>query len=328
MDRDRFQLLIKANLLRLCLPSAGRAGESICGARPPVKSNREVRPGDASSEQGICRRTFSHPEAYSNIRGWIMVTEMNDGFRARLRERQTLIGTIVSSTDPATAEVLAECGFDWLFIDAEHGPFETTDLLPVLRAVDHRIPCVVRVPSVEEIPIKKALDIGASGIIAPQTNTVDQVESVVRFARYTPQGSRGVGLARATGYGLRLADYVGSANDKVAVIVQAEHIDAVENIEAIVKVEGVDAVFIGPYDLSASMGKMGDVADPAVVDAINHVTSICDAAEMPLGIFGVTAESVKPYLDRGYSLIASGVDVLMMAHAAKKMLSKLRSAEG
>ena len=253
-----------------------------------------------------------------------MKTEMNDEFRTRLRQRQTLLGTIVSSTDPAMAEVLAECGFDWLFIDAEHGPHETTDLLPVLRAVDHRIPCVVRVPAPEEIPIKKALDIGAAGIIAPQTNTVEQVESVVRFCRYSPQGSRGVGLARATKYGLRLTEYVGSANDLVSVIVQAEHIDAVENIESIVNVKGVDAVFIGPYDLSASMGKMGEVTAPSVIEAIDHVTCVCDAAGMPLGIFGATAQSVKPYVDRGYSLIASGVDVLMMAHAAKRMLSMLR----
>lgn len=250
---------------------------------------------------------------------------MNHDFRRRLRERQTLLGTIVSSTDPATAEVLAECGFDWLFIDAEHGPYETTDLIPVLRAVDHRVPCIVRVPASEEIPIKKTLDIGAAGIIAPQTNTVEQVESVVRYCRYAPEGNRGVGLARATTYGLGLADYVGSANDNVAVIVQAEHIEAVQNIEEIVKVEGVDAIFVGPYDLSASMGKMGEVTAPDVLDAINHVTQVCNAANMPLGIFGVSAESVKPYIDRGYSLIVSGVDVLMMAHAAKEMLSKLRS---
>lgn len=249
---------------------------------------------------------------------------MKHDFRTNLRKRQTLIGTIVSSTDPATAEVLAECGFDWLFIDAEHGPFETTDLLPVLRAVDHRVPCIVRVPASEEIPIKKTLDIGATGIIAPQTNTVELVESVVRYCRYSPQGSRGVGLARASTYGLGLKDYVGSANDSVAVIVQAEHIDAVENIEAIVKVEGVDAIFIGPYDLSASIGKMGDVNAPEVIAAIDHVTNICNAADMPLGIFGVSAESVKPYVDRGYSLIASGVDMLMMANAAKGMLSQLR----
>lgn len=249
---------------------------------------------------------------------------MNHEFRKRLRQRQTLLGTIVSSTDPAIAEVLTECGFDWLFIDAEHGPFETTDLLPVLRAVDHRIPCIVRVPASEEIPIKKTLDIGASGIIAPQTNTVEQVEAVVRYCRYSPQGGRGVGLSRASTYGLGLTEYVGSANDEVAVIVQAEHIDAVENIEEIVKVEGVDAIFIGPYDLSASMGKMGEVTAPDVVDAINHVTSVCNAANMPLGIFGVSAEAVTPYVDRGYSLIVSGVDVLMMAHAAQDILSVLR----
>lgn len=252
---------------------------------------------------------------------------MNDGFRSRLRDRQTLIGTLVSSTDPATAEVRAECGFDWLFVDAEHGPHDTMDLLPVLHAVDHRIPCIVRVAASEEIPIKKTLDIGAAGIIAPQTNTVQQVESVVRYCRYSPQGSRGVGLSRATTYGLGLTDYVGSANENVAVIVQAEHIDAVENMESIVKVDGVDAIFIGPYDLSASMGKTGQITDQAVIDAIDHVTKVCNAAEMPLGIFGVTAESVKPYLDRGFSLIVSGVDVLMMAHAAKEMLSALRSTD-
>lgn len=251
---------------------------------------------------------------------------MSHDFRKRLRERQTLLGTIVSSTDPASAEVLAECGFDWLFIDAEHGPYETTDLLPVLRAVDHRIPCIVRVPASEEIPIKKTLDIGATGIIAPQTNTVEQVESVVRYCRYSPNGNRGVGLSRASTYGLGLTEYVGSANDEVAVIVQAEHIEAVENIEQIVKVEGVDAIFIGPYDLSASMGKMGEVTAPDVVDAIEHVTKVCDAAKMPLGIFGVSAESVKPYIERGYSLIVSGVDVLIMAYAAKGMLSTLRSS--
>ena len=250
---------------------------------------------------------------------------MNHDFRKRLHQRDTLLGTIVSSTDPAIAEVLTECGFDWLFVDGEHGPFETTDLLPVLRAVDHRIPCAVRVPAPEEIAIKKTLDIGAAGIIAPQTNTVEEVEAVVRYCRYSPQGSRGVGLSRATTYGLGLTQYVGSANDSVAVIVQAEHIDAVENIEKIVKVEGVDAVFIGPYDLSASMGKMGEVNAPDVIEAIDHVTNACNAVNMPLGIFGVSADAVKPYVDRGYSLIVSGVDVLMMANAAKGMLSTLRS---
>ena len=249
---------------------------------------------------------------------------MKDGFRSRLCERQTLIGTIVSSTDPATAETLADCGFDWLFIDAEHGPHGTIDVLPILRAVDHRIPCVVRVPSSHEIPIKKMLDIGVSGIIIPQTNTRDQVESVVRYCRYAPQGNRGVGLSRATKFGLGLAEYISSANNDVAVIIQAEHIEAVENIEAIVNVEGVDGVFIGPYDLSASMGKTGEVNDPAVTDAIDHVTKVCNRANMPLGIFGVTAESVKPYLEQGYTLIAAGVDVLMMANAAKSILEKLR----
>ena len=123
---------------------------------------------------------------------------MKDGFRTRLRDRQTLIGTIVSSTDPATAEVLTECGFDWLFIDAEHGPHETTDLLPVLRAVDHRIPCIVRVPASEEIPIKKTLDIGVTGIIAPQTVVRRHGRTEVQM-EYAPGGNLGEYARRKNG---------------------------------------------------------------------------------------------------------------------------------
>ena len=114
-------------------------------------------------------------------------------------------------------------------------------------------------------------------------NTVEQAASVVRYARYAPAGSRGVGLARAHGYGLRFQEYLDAANQSVAVIVQAEHAQAVENIESIVKVEGIDAVLIGPYDLAASLGKMGRIDDRAVTDAIDHVTNACQAAGIPLG---------------------------------------------
>src|SRR5437763_13507579 len=105
-----------------------------------------------------------------------------------------------------------------------------------------------------------------------RVETVELAANVVRYARYSPAGSRGVGLARAHGYGMRFQEYMETANERVSVIVQAEHALAVENIEAIVKVEGIDAVFIGPYDLSASLGKMGKINDPVVIDAIEHVS--------------------------------------------------------
>lgn len=249
---------------------------------------------------------------------------MPDSFRHRLQRGDTLLGTMLTLRTPAVAEILAEVGFDWLFIDGEHGPLETADLLGILQAVDRQIDCVVRVPQAGEAAIKKALDLGAAGVIVPMVNSADQAAEVVRHARYAPAGSRGVGLARAHGYGLRFQEYVESANDRVGVIVQAEHFRAVENIESIVRVEGVDAVQLGPYDLAASMGKMGQVDDPAVVDAIDHVIATCRKAGVAIGWFAVSADSVKPYQDKGCTLITTGVDTLFLAGSAREALDTLR----
>ena len=111
-------------------------------------------------------------------------------------------------------------------------------------------------------------------------------------------------------------------------VVQAEHIKAVENIEAIVQVPGIDSVLIGPYDLSASLGKLGEITDPEVVQAIDHVTEVCTAAGIPLGYFGLTANVVTPYIERGYTLITVGIDTLMLGIAAKKMLEKVKDQDG
>ena len=252
---------------------------------------------------------------------------MNHDFRTRLKDHETLLGTMVTLDTPAVSEILAELGFDWLFVDGEHGPLETGEIVNILRAVGDRLACVVRVPAAEEGPIKRVLDLGAAGVIVPMVNTAEQAANVVRFARYSPAGSRGVGLARAHGYGLRFQEYVESANDHVAVIVQAEHAQAVENIESIVQVDGIDAVQLGPYDLAASMGKMGQVDDPAVVEAIDHVIKTCLDAKIAVGWFAVTPEAVQPYAERGCTLITAGVDTLLLASAAKNVLQSLRAID-
>lgn len=246
--------------------------------------------------------------------------------RSRLTEGVPLLSTMITLPNAAVAEILADAGFDWLFIDGEHGPLQTQDILAMLQAVGDRTPCLVRVPAAGEAAIKTVLDLGAEGIIVPQVNTAEQAANVVQWARYAPQGSRGVGLARAHGYGRRFKEYVETANDRTVVVVQAEHIQAVENIEAIVKVPGVDAVLLGPYDLSASLGKMGQIDDPTVVAAIDRVTEVCQRAKMPLGYFGVTAAAVQPFIERGYTLITAGVDSLMLGQAGGQMLKQLRGS--
>ena len=132
---------------------------------------------------------------------------MSNSFRSRVSSGERLIGTIVSLDSPAVAEVCALAGFDWLFLDAEHGALGPAQLQGLLQGVGNRVPCVVRVVEPSEAPIKQALDVGASGVIAPSVNSAAQAEDVVRFARYSPIGLRGVGLARAHGYGRTFAEY-------------------------------------------------------------------------------------------------------------------------
>src|SRR5512134_3181992 len=196
---------------------------------------------------------------------------MGHEFRARLKGGETLLGTMLTLPSGAVAEILAGLGFDWLFIDGEHGPLETRELNEILQAVGDKTACIVRVPEAAEVPIKRALDLGAHGIIVPQVNTAEQAADVVRWSRYAPDGARGVGLARAHGYGQHFREYLSGANDEIAVIVQAEHARAVDNTAAIARVKGVDAVMLGTYDLSASLGTMGQVDDPVVVAAIRRV---------------------------------------------------------
>ncbi len=249
--------------------------------------------------------------------------DVRTGFKSRLASGEKLLGSMITLPCPAAAEILVELGYQWLFIDGEHGPLETGEVLSILQAVGDQVPCIVRVPAAAEVPIKKMLDLGAAGIIAPQVNTAQQAADVVAWSLYAPQGRRGVGLARAHGYGLKFQEYVESANQEVTVIVQAEHAEAVDNIEQIVQVPGIDAVLLGPYDLAASLGKMGQVDDPEVTGAIDRITTACQAAGMPLGIFGVTADAIRPYAEKGYNLLVAGTDTIFLASAARQMFEDL-----
>lgn len=248
---------------------------------------------------------------------------MNHNFRQRLLAGETLIGTMITLPSPEIAELLAEVGFDWLFVDAEHSPLNTREMQRIMQGAGPT-PCVVRLANDNEAAIKKALDIGAAGIIVPQVNSAEQAAQVVRWAKYASAGTRGVGVGRAHRYGLDFSGYVSRANEETAVIVQTEHIKAVENIETIIRVPGVDAVLVGPYDLSASLGLMGQVDHPDVVAAIQRVTDACLTAGMRLGIFGMSATAVTPYIAQGYTLITVGIDTALLGQAAKELLAAIR----
>jgi 2-dehydro-3-deoxyglucarate aldolase len=254
--------------------------------------------------------------------------KMKHHFRRRLLDGERLVGTIVTLPAPEVSELMAGLGFDWLFVDAEHAPLEMHEAQILLQAAGADYPCLVRVPAGDEVWIKKALDIGAAGVIVPQVHTAEQARRVVRLCRYPPEGTRGVGVARAHGYGTYFQEYLDTANEQVSVVIQAESAEAVGQIQSIVEVPGIDAVLIGPYDLSSSLGKAGQVDDPTVQQAIAAVTNTCQRAGIPLGAFGVSASAVRPFLEWGFTLIAVGIDMLFLSKAASEVLSRVAEIEG
>lgn len=245
-------------------------------------------------------------------------------FRQRLQKHEPLLGTIVTLSAPEVAEIASSAGFDWLFVDAEHSPLDFIGVQRMLQAAAPDCACLVRVAGNDEVLIKKALDTGPDGIIVPQVNTAQDAQRVVKAARYYPEGERSVGVGRAQGYGLELQTYLAGANDALSVVVQIEHIEAVGNIEAIVETPGIDALFIGPYDLSASMGKPGSVDDTEVRAAMQRVLDCCADKGKPLGVFGAGVEAVQPFMRAGYSLVAVGIDVLVLGQAMQGIVGQLR----
>lgn len=248
----------------------------------------------------------------------------NSNFRQRLLAKEMLIGTLVSIPSAEIVELLSLSGFDWLFLDAEHGAYGPTEIVSMLQAA-HECPCLVRIPGPDEAWIKKVLDAGASGIIVPQINSAQQARDVINYAKYPPQGKRGVGLGRAHKYGREFAPYLQNANQETVIVLQAESQHALDNIEAIATVEGVDAVLIGPYDLSASLGHTGEVAHAIVQAAIQKISQVCQSHNTRLGIFGVCAADVVPYKQLGFTLLTVGVDSLFIEASASSALADLRA---
>ncbi len=247
----------------------------------------------------------------------------NESFRTRLKRGDLLIGTVVSLAAPAVSEVLVDAGLDWLFVDLEHSPMGIIEAQVIQQTVGDKAACVLRLPLNDEIWIKKALDTGVAGIMLPQVNSKEDAARAVRLSKYPPQGSRSIGAARANGYGAHITDYVARANSDAAIIAQVESIDAVRNVESILAIDGLDGVLVGPFDLSASMGLIGQVEHPEVQSAIARVRQACQARSVPLGIFTANTRLAKAYIAQGFTLIAVEADTILLDQATRDMLSDL-----
>jgi 2-keto-3-deoxy-L-rhamnonate aldolase RhmA len=246
--------------------------------------------------------------------------------RDALTDGKPLIGTLLTVAAPEVAEALALRGFDWIFIDLEHGSLSILDAQRAVQAVADRSFTLVRVPDGTPENIKRVLDTGCSGIIVPMVSSESYARRIVALAKYPPLGERSVGLGRAQGYGLRFAEYLPVANAQTSVVVQIEHRDAIANVNQILAVPGVDAIFVGPYDLSNSMGLVGQVNHADVAAAIDKVRAACARTNCPMGIYCSSADQARKEIEAGVRLIAVGTDIMHMASSARSILETLQGS--
>ena len=255
-----------------------------------------------------------------------MPLRIEETFAARLAGGGRQTGMWVSSGSPLVAEICAGSGLDWLLIDAEHSPNGLESLLAQLQAV-HGYPAipVVRPPSGDPVLLKQYLDLGVQNLLIPMVDTADQAADLVRAVRYPPHGIRGVGsaLARASRWN-RIEGYLENAAGSVSLVVQIESVAAVDNVAAITAVDGVDGLFLGPADLAASMGHLGQQEHPDVVAAVEHCIRVIKAAGKPVGVNAFAEATARRYLDAGVDFILVGADVALLARGSEALAAKYR----
>lgn len=248
-------------------------------------------------------------------------------FKQRLKQNDPLWGLWLGLPDASCAEIVAGAGFDWLLIDAEHAPFELDTIMRHLQAIaPYDVSAIVRPEEGRTALLKRILDIGAQTLLIPMCDTAKQAKELVQAVKYPPQGIRGLGssLARAANWN-RIPEYLHNANDEICLIVQVETVTAMQNLDEIVNVDGVDAVFIGPSDLSASMGYVGNPDHPDVVAAIERGLATINAAGKAGGLLCINPEKAQHYAEKGAKFVGVGVDTLLLSQGAKQLADKFKT---
>lgn len=243
-------------------------------------------------------------------------------------DRETPLGTWLMSAAPSTAEAMGYCGFDFVVVDMEHVPIEVSDLANILRAVGCTpADAVVRLAWNDQVLVKRVLDAGAQTVMLPFVQTAEEAKAAASYTRYPPHGVRGVAAVhRGSKFG-RVADYLKKANGEICTIVQLETPEAIERLPEIAAVEGIDALFVGPGDLSAAMGHIGNIAHPEVQALIEKAASDARAAGKPIGIVGPNPDMVRRFIGYGYNYAAIASDIAMMTGRATDWLGELKGKE-
>jgi len=244
-----------------------------------------------------------------------------------LNESKLTVGSWITLAHPAIAEIMASAGFDWLVVDLEHSVITIREAEELIRVVElaNSVP-LVRLSSNDATQIKRVMDAGASGIIVPMVKTADDAMRAVESIKYPIDGGRGVGLARAQGYGVFFQEYLEWQKYGSIVIVQIEHIEAVNNLEEILSVDGVDGYIIGPYDLSGSMGIPGQFEHPDFLQAMDRIKEVARSLDATGGIHVIEpeVESLNDRIKDGYKFIAYSLDIRILDSNCRQALNFIK----
>ena len=259
-----------------------------------------------------------------------MTTSIRNPFRAQLAAGKTTYGAWLGIPDASVAEIMAGAGFDWLLVDQEHGPYELRDVLHHLQALAaYPVAPLVRPVDGDPALLKKLCDIGAQSFIVPMIDTPEQAAAVVEAVRYPPDGRRGLGtsMARAARWNA-VPNYLDAANAEMCVIVQAETVTAMDNLDAIAATSGVDGVFFGPSDLSASMGHPGNASHPDVIAAVERGIRTVRAAGKLAGLLCLDRSRVPGFVAAGANFVGVAVDALLLGNSARELAAEFGGEPG
>ncbi|PTR05091.1 2-dehydro-3-deoxyglucarate aldolase [Nitrosospira sp. Nsp5] len=249
--------------------------------------------------------------------------------KSKLARNALTIGSWVTLGHPAIAEIMAAAGFDWLVLDMEHSVLELSEVQMLIQVLDgQQCPAIVRLTSNHPDQIKRVMDAGAAGVMVPMVKTAADAEAAVQAVYYPPRGRRGVGLARAQGYGARFQEYRHWLEDNAIIVAMIEHIDAVNDIDSILSVPGIDAYIIGPYDLSGSMGRPGELDYPDVQSAIEKVREAGRRLGKPGGIHVVEPdpEALRRNIDAGFNFLGYGLDIRILDTLCRGHMQNIRAS--
>jgi len=230
---------------------------------------------------------------------------LHNSMKRKLERNETVVGTWISSGSPNMVDLLKELPFDWFVLDMEHSAITIETVGAMIQVLNgSTVTPLVRVGQIDQALFKAVLDAGAHGVIVPLVNTAEEAEKAVRFCKYPPVGVRGAAGAKASDYGLSYGTYIRTANDETTVVAQIETPQAVQNIGEIVSVKGVDIAFVGPSDLTLTMGLLDDRSNPKVAEAMMTVVKACADAGKVAGVMASSVDEAKLAVERGFRFIS------------------------